>query len=173
MLTDKKILTYGNIAMKLASHRQKKQKIVFATGCFDIMHFGHIIFLNYAKKQGDVLVIGLGSDKTIKKLKGPARPILNEKLRSRMLAALQIVDYVIINKEKLVNYNIDFSVLISKIKPDIFIVPSTDKKLDYKKVLVEKSGGKLKTCRRLPPNHLKGGISSSKILEEICKQSIN
>jgi len=139
------------------------------TGCFDIMHFGHVIFLNYTKKQGDILIIGLGSDKTLRKLKGPDRPILNEKLRSRMLAALELVDYVVINKEKLVNYNIDFSALIAKIKPDIFVVPITDKKLDYKKKLVEQYGGRLKPCRRLPPNHLKDGISSTEILEKICK----
>jgi len=169
MLTDKKILNYDNIARKLASHRKKGEKIVFVTGCFDIMHFGHVIFLNYTKKQGDILIIGLGSDKTLRKLKGPDRPILNEKLRSRMLAALELVDYVVINKEKLVNYNIDFSALIAKIKPDIFVVPITDKKLDYKKNLVEKYGGRLKPCRRLPPNHLKDGISSTEILEKICK----
>jgi len=55
------------------------------TGCFDIMHFGHVIFLNYTKKQGDILIIGLGSDKTLRKLKGPERPILNEKLRSQFV----------------------------------------------------------------------------------------
>lgn len=169
MHTDKKILNYGNVARKLASHRQKNKKIVFVTGCFDIMHFGHVVFLNYAKAQGDILIIGLGSDKTIKKLKGPKRPILNEKLRSRMLAALEIIDYVVISKEKLINYNIDFSMLIAKIKPDIFVVPITDKKLDYKKKLVEKYGGKLKTCKRLPPNHLKGGIFSTDILDKIIK----
>jgi len=169
MQTDKKILNYNNVSRKLASHKRREERIVFVTGCFDIMHFGHVIFLNYAKKQGDVLVVGVGSDKTIKKLKGPSRPILNEKLRSRMLAALQIVDYVIISKEKLINYNIDHSILISKVKPDIYVVPITDKKLDYKKALVEKYGGKLKTCRRIPPNHLRGGVSSSKILEIIKK----
>ncbi|MFH1392447.1 MAG: adenylyltransferase/cytidyltransferase family protein [bacterium] len=173
MLTDKKIKSYQEIVRISARLKKQNKKIVFVTGCFDIMHFGHIIFLNYAKKQGDVLVIGLGSDKTIKKLKGPIRPILNEKLRSRMLAAIEIVDYVIISKEKLINYNIDFSVLIAKIKPDVFVVPITDKKLDYKKSLVGKYNGKLKTCRRLPPEHLRGGISSSKILEEICKKSID
>lgn len=167
MQTDRKIKNYREIAKIAASLKRQNNKIVFATGCFDIMHFGHVIFLNYAKKQGDVLIIGLGNDKTVKKLKGENRPIMNEKLRSRMLAALQIVDYVIINKERLVNYNIDFSVLISKIKPDIFIVPSTDKKLDYKRKLVERYGGKLKTCKRLPPEHLRGGISSSKILEKL------
>jgi len=167
MLTDKKIKSCQEIAKISARLKKQNKKIVFVTGCFDIMHFGHVVFLNYAKKQGDALVIGLGSDKTIKKLKGPGRPILNEKLRSRMLAALQVVDYVIISKEKLINYNIDFSILISKIKPDIFVVPVTDKKLDYKKSLVEKYGGKIKTCRRLPPNHLKGGVSSTGILDKV------
>lgn len=166
MSTDKKILNYQNISRKLASHRRRKEKIVFVTGCFDIMHLGHIIFLNYAKRQGNILVVGLGSDKSVKSLK-PDRPIFNQKFRSRVLASLETVDYVVINREKLVNYNIDFSILISKIKPDIFVVPLTDKKLNYKRKLVEKYDGKIKTCHRLPPNHLKGGISSTKILEKL------
>jgi len=169
MFTDKKILNYDNVVKKLTPYRKQSEKIVFVTGCFDIIHFGHVVFLNYAKKQADILIVGLGSDKTIKKLKGPSRPILNEKLRSRMLAALELVDYVVINKEKLINYNIDFSVLISKIKPDVFVVPAADKKLAYKKELIEKYGGRLKTCHRLPPEHLKGGISSTDIWNKIIK----
>lgn len=164
MFTDRKILNYGNIARKLASHRRRKEKIVFVTGCFDILHLGHIIFLNYAQKQGDILVVSIGGDRIVKKLK-PGRPIFNERFRVRMLAALEVVDYVIISKEKLINYNIDFSILISKVKPDTFVVPMTDKKLDYKRELVEKYGGVLKTCHRLPPEHLKGGVSSSKIIK--------
>ena len=169
MKTDKKILDYNNIAKRISLHKKQGKKVVFVTGCFDIMHFGHIIFLNYAKKQGDILVVGLGSNKTIRKLKGPRRPIITEKLRVRILAALELVDYVVINKEKLINYNIDFSILISKIKPDVFVVPETDKKLDYKKNLVEKFGGKLKIFKRLAKDSLAGGLSSTKILELIDK----
>ena len=169
MITDRKVLTYGGIVRKLASHRKKKEKIVFVTGCFDVMHLGHVAFLNDAKKLGDVVVVGLGSDKTLRELKGKGRPVLHVKLRSRMLAALQLVDYVIVNDEDIVNYNIDFSILISKVRPDIFLVPTTDKKLSFKKELVEKHGGKLVTRFRRPPEHLGGGLSSTNILKKIMK----
>jgi len=175
MRTDKKILNLNqpgypkNISKIISQHKKNSQKIVMVTGCFDLLHCGHLIFLNFAKKQGNILIIGLGADSTIKKLKGKNRPIMNQKLRARVIAGLEIVDYVIINKEKLVNYNIDFSCLVAKIKPDVFVVPRIDKKLNYKKKLIEKYGGRLIACRRLPPNHLKGGISSTQILEKIKK----
>jgi len=165
--TDKKILNYQNAARKIARHKKQGQKIVLVTGCFDIIHLGHLLFFNDAKKCGDILVIGIGSDQTIKQLKGQSRPVMNERLRSRLLAAFTVIDYVIINKEPCLNYNIDHSILMSKIKPDIYVVPSTDKKLADKKALAAKYGGRLKTCRRLPPNHLKGGISSTQLLDKI------
>ena len=169
MISDKKILNYKNIARKINKLKKNNKKIVFVTGCFDILHLGHVIFLEYAKSQGDVLVVGVGSDKTVRFLKGKSRPILNEKIRSRLLAALELVNFVIINKEKIIHQNIDHSILVSKIKPNIYVVPSTDLQLEQKKKLIEKNGGKLITCRRLPPNKLKGGISSTKILRAFEK----
>lgn len=169
MKTDDKILTYNNVAAKIANHKRKGQKIAFVSGCFDVLHIGHIIFLDFAKKQADILVVGVGSDATLRKLKGKGRPVIPEKSRARTLASLEVVDYVVINKEKLLNYNIDHSILISKVKPDLYIVPATDKKLLFKKEMVERNGGKLKTCRRVPPRDIKGGVSSTGIIEKLNK----
>jgi len=140
---------------------------VLVTGCFDVLHLGHIIFLNYAKQQGDILVVGIGSDKTIRELKGPKRPVNPETFRARQMAALEVVDYVVINHEPLQHGNIDHSVLVSILKPATYVVPETDGNLSGKKALVEKYGGVLKSCKRLPPNHLKGGVSSTDILHKI------
>lgn len=163
MKTDQKILNYQQVGSIGGS------KKVLVTGCFDILHLGHIIFLEYAKKQGKVLIVGIGSDKTIRKLKGKNRPILSEKIRARTVAALDIVDFVVINKEPLKNGNIDHTILVSKLKPKIYVVPVTDRNLAGKHALVEQYGGKVKTCHRLPPNHLKGGISSTEILKKLCQ----
>jgi len=88
-------------------------------------------------------------------------------LRSRLLAGLEIVDYVVICQEPLVNYNMDHKQLIEILKPDIYIVPVTDKKLEYKKKLIKSIDGRLITCHRNPPNKIKGGISTTKILNNI------
>ena len=85
------------IAEKL---KQKGKKIVTCNGCFDILHAGHIKFLTEAKAQGDILIVGLNSDSSVKQNKGPKRPINNENDRATVLAALEMVDYVTIFNEK-------------------------------------------------------------------------
>ena len=93
----------------------KDKKIVFTNGCFDILHFGHIKYLEKAKKLGDILVVGLNSDKSVKRLKGDSRPINNEFLRACMLASLYFVDYVVIFGE-------DTPLeLIKFLKPDVLV----------------------------------------------------
>lgn len=93
--------------------KNKGKKVVFTNGCFDILHLGHVEYLNEAKAQGDVLIIGLNSDQSVKMLKGPDRPINNEEDRKSMLLNLRAVDCVQIFNEqtpleiiKLINPNI-------------------------------------------------------------------
>lgn len=95
----------------LASNKHKK--IVFTNGCFDILHLGHVEYLNEAKAQGDVLIIGLNSDASVRKLKGENRPINNENDRAKMLLNLKAVDCVQVFTEdtpleiiKLINPNV-------------------------------------------------------------------
>lgn len=73
-----------------------RQKIVFTNGCFDVLHYGHVRYLLEAKKLGDILVVGLNSDESVRRLKGPTRPVNGEKERAFVLAALACIDYVVI-----------------------------------------------------------------------------
>lgn len=94
---EKKIVT-RNDWEKLKNHFQSK-KIVFTNGCFDILHLGHVHYLSAAKDLGDILVIGLNSDDSVKRLKGENRPINTQYARALLLAALQFVDFVIVFDE--------------------------------------------------------------------------
>ena len=76
-----------------------QQKIVFTNGCFDVLHFGHVHYLLEAKKLGDILVVGLNSDDSVRRLKGPTRPINGEKERAFVLASLACVDYITLFEE--------------------------------------------------------------------------
>lgn len=104
----------GKIVEELRENYRNK-KIVFTNGCFDILHTGHIRYLQETAKQGDVLVVGLNSDSSVRRLKGPERPINNEQDRAELLCALEFVDYVIIFEED-TPYE-----LIKKIQPDVLV----------------------------------------------------
>jgi D-beta-D-heptose 7-phosphate kinase/D-beta-D-heptose 1-phosphate adenosyltransferase len=100
---------------ELTWHRRSKNIIVFTNGCFDVIHRGHIEYLEFCKAQGDVVVVGLNSDKSVKTIKGPERPINNQHDRAAVLAALEVVDYITVFDEP------DPLNLIKKIKPDILV----------------------------------------------------
>lgn len=91
------------------------RKIVFTNGCFDILHCGHVTYLAKAKQLGDVLVIGLNSDASVRRLKGPTRPVNDQKARALLLAALEMVDYVVVFEED-TPYNV-----IAKVQPDVLV----------------------------------------------------
>ena len=95
-MSDSKILTVDQAKVILSSLKKEGKKIGFTNGCFDLLHLGHLSSLKQAKKYCDILVVGVNSDASIKRYKGPDRPIQNEETRSNILAALEIVDYVII-----------------------------------------------------------------------------
>lgn len=100
---------------ELAWHRKQNAKIVFTNGCFDVMHRGHIEFLKFCKLQGDIVVVGLNSDSSVKSIKGPERPINNQYDRTAVLAALGTVDYITLFDEP------DPLKLIKKVKPDVLV----------------------------------------------------
>lgn len=85
--------------MRLEEHRQRGERIVLANGCFDVLHVGHARYLTGAKREGDVLVVAVNSDASVKELKGEGRPILPEKARAELVAAFAAVDYVVIFSE--------------------------------------------------------------------------
>ncbi len=93
---EKKLIEFEELRALVEDYKKKKKKIVWTNGCFDILHTGHVDYLKKAKKLGDVLVVGLDSDDSIKKLKGLGRPINSESDRAEILSSLEFVDYVII-----------------------------------------------------------------------------
>lgn len=108
-----KICDLAQLKQKVAAWRQAKQKIVFTNGCFDLLHAGHVTYLEAAKKRGDKLILGLNTDRSVSALKGPTRPVVNENDRARVLAALASVDAVILFDE-------DTPLkLINTLKPDV------------------------------------------------------
>jgi D-beta-D-heptose 7-phosphate kinase/D-beta-D-heptose 1-phosphate adenosyltransferase len=100
---------------ELAWHRRQNETIVFTNGCFDVVHRGHIEFLKFCKAQGNILVVGLNSDSSVKIIKGPTRPINNQYDRAAVLAALETVDYITVFKEP------DPLNLIKEVRPDILV----------------------------------------------------
>lgn len=95
-MIEEKIISRTALKKILDDLKEKGKRIVFTNGCFDILHYGHVKYLEDARRQGDVLVVGLNSDKSVKKIKGQNRPIVNQNDRSRILAALESVDFVVI-----------------------------------------------------------------------------
>lgn len=110
MLIDRK-----KIAETCAEIRNTGKKIVFTNGCFDILHVGHVRYLSAAKKLGDILIVGLNTDASVKILKGESRPINNEKDRAEILLGLKAVDYVVLFGERTAED------LVAQVKPDIYV----------------------------------------------------
>jgi len=110
-----KVRPTDSMVNELAWHRKQKETIVFTNGCFDVVHRGHIEFLKFCKSHGDIVVVGLNSDRSTKAIKGPSRPINNQHDRAAVLAALETVDYITIFDEP------DPLNLIEKVKPDILV----------------------------------------------------
>lgn len=131
----------------------KTNRIVLACGCFDILHSGHIDLLQKAKKLGKTLIVGINSDKSIRKLKGPDRPYFNQAFRKQQLLALKCVDKVIIFNES------NPARLIERIKPNIF-VKGNDYKLDNLAELssLQKVKCKVKFIKKI------GNISTTNLL---------
>jgi rfaE bifunctional protein nucleotidyltransferase chain/domain len=118
-----KIVTRESLRDKLAEHKQRGQRIVFANGCFDALHVGHVRYLNGARREGDILVVGVNADSSVCALKGPGRPILDENARALLVAALRAVDYVILFSEPSVE------LLLETLRPDVH-AKGTDYTLD-------------------------------------------
>ncbi len=93
--------------------RQGGQRVVFANGCFDLLHVGHVRYLEGARQQGDVLVVGVNSDRSVRQLKGAERPLLPEEARAELLAAMEAVDYVVIFD------NTTAEKILRDLKPDV------------------------------------------------------
>jgi rfaE bifunctional protein nucleotidyltransferase chain/domain len=149
----KKIRSLKAIVAKLKS---RGKKVVFTNGCFDILHVGHIRYLTEAKKKGDVLIVGLNTDRSVRAIKGDKRPIVREAERAEVMAALEFVNYVILFDEP------DPLRLIEELKPNVLV-----KGADWAKSrivgaeAVERAGGRVVRVRLVP------GASSTNVIEKI------
>ncbi|MFM7852461.1 MAG: D-glycero-beta-D-manno-heptose 1-phosphate adenylyltransferase [Flammeovirgaceae bacterium] len=143
------------------SWQAKGEKVVFTNGCFDLLHLGHVDYLEKARGLGDKLVIGLNSDDSVSRFKGPDRPLQDQNSRARILASLQFVDLVVFFNE-----DTPFN-LISALTPNVLVKGS-----DYLAEsivgadVVKKAGGVVKTIDFVP------GYSTTRIVEKI-KRTIN
>lgn len=157
----KQLLTINQAAKLAKSLKADGSKIVLAGGCFDILHLGHVTFLEKAKACGDALIILLESDQSIKKMKGNSRPINPQAHRARLLASLKMVDYVILLPE-MKGDNAAYDKLILKIRPDIIAITKGDRGIDHKTRQAVLVGAQLLEVTESLPEH-----STTKILEVI------
>ena len=157
-----RLLSEKELSLTVSRLRANNKHIVFTNGCFDILHIGHIFLLQKAKSFGDVLIVGLNSDESVRRLKGEKRPLISEKERALVLSALDCVDYVVL-------FSDDTPLrLINEIKPDV-LVKGGDYKLDevvgYKEV--EAYGGRVE----LVP--IFQGFSTTQLIEKIINKYNN
>jgi len=151
-----KILTRADLPGRLEQWRAEGKKIVFTNGCFDLLHAGHISYLTDAASLGDVLILGLNSDASVQRLKGPDRPINDDKTRSTALAGMFFIDAVVFFDE-------DTPLeLIAMVRPDV-LVKGGDYQIDQIVGATEtlEQGGNVQVLTFLP------GYSSTAIIEKI------
>jgi D-beta-D-heptose 7-phosphate kinase/D-beta-D-heptose 1-phosphate adenosyltransferase len=152
----KKVVARRTLKRKVDSLKQAGKRVVFTNGCFDLLHVGHVHCLEGARRRGDCLVVGINSDASMQKMKGPRRPIVPEKERAEVLAAVACVDWVTIFEEP------DPLALISLLLPDVLV-----KGADWKEEeiigadLVRGAGGKVVRI------NLKLGLSTTRLIERI------
>jgi D-beta-D-heptose 7-phosphate kinase/D-beta-D-heptose 1-phosphate adenosyltransferase len=139
--------------------KAKRKRIVFTNGCFDLLHVGHIRYLEEAKALGDILVVGINSDRSVRNIKGPLRPILPEEERAEILSGLGCVDYITIFDEA------DPLKLISSLQPHILVKGGDwTKETTVGKEVVERSGGEVIILPFVQ------GASTSNLIEAILER---
>jgi rfaE bifunctional protein nucleotidyltransferase chain/domain len=151
-----KLKTVGELSEIAAQARAKRKIVVFTNGCFDLLHRGHVHMLREAKAQGDLLIVAMNSDSSVKAIKGPSRPIMPEIDRVELIAAMEMVDYVVVYDEP------DPYDLIAAIKPNVLAKGgdwSPDKIIGAD--IVERHGGRVAVIPYLE------GFSTTEIIERI------
>lgn len=151
-----KLKSLSEVAEIAAQARQKGQSVVFTNGCFDLLHRGHVHILREARASGDLLIVGINSDTSVRSIKGPLRPILPQTDRIELIAAMEMVDYVVLFDEP------DPYRVIAAIKPNVLAKGgdwSAEKIVGAD--IVEQNGGRVAVIPYLP------GFSTTEIIERI------
>ncbi|HJT19836.1 MAG TPA: D-glycero-beta-D-manno-heptose 1-phosphate adenylyltransferase [Nitrospira sp.] len=157
----KKLMSAERLLPILDDARRDKKRIVFTNGCFDLLHIGHTRYLEAAKSLGDILIVGVNSDESVRRLdKAPDRPIVPEAQRAEVVASLGCVDYVVIFREP------DPLRLITTLQPDVLVKGGdwTPDRIVGRDV-VERRGGVVKTIPLVP------GMSTTSLIQRIRSQS--
>ena len=153
------ILEEKKLEAWLQDFRQTMDKLVFTNGCFDILHAGHVDYLQNARQLGDALLVGLNNDESVRKLKGDSRPIVDERARAMVLAALEAVDAVVLFKEETPGR------LIDQVQPDVLVKGGdylAEEIVGYQTVIA--TGGTVKVLPFLE------GHSTTNIIKKIKEQ---
>jgi D-beta-D-heptose 7-phosphate kinase/D-beta-D-heptose 1-phosphate adenosyltransferase len=151
-----KLKTLAELQTIRAEAGRQGRSVVFTNGCFDLLHRGHVHMLREAKARGDVLIVAINSDRSVRSIKGPRRPVLPEDDRVELIAAMEMVDYVVLFDEP------DPYALIAALTPDVLVKGgdwSADKIIGAD--LVEQKGGRVEVVPYLR------GFSTSEIIERI------
>lgn len=158
-MTPNKIYQRNELAAILQQLRTDGKVVVTTNGCFDVLHLGHLRYLQVARQQGDVLVVGVNSDSSVRELKGESRPLIPDVERAEMLGGLECVDYVVIFPE------LTPIELLAELKPNIH-VKGGDYKLEQliERDVVEENGGKVVVGLNVP------GKSTTNLIEVICER---
>lgn len=159
-----KVLKAEELSLIKSQHPGKK--IVFCTGCYDILQSGHAVFFNQCKEQGDILVVGVGRDEVITQLKGPGRPVNPENNRVYLVASLLDVDYAVLNDSVILPGKIDFKNILEQLKPDVFILNDDDSGVELKKEICDKIGIEIAFVKREVPEELEP-TSTTRIIDKI------
>lgn len=159
MQISSKIIKLEDFLKKLESLRQAGKRIVFTNGCFDILHIGHVRYLQSAKAEGDILVIGLNSDQSVHIIKGEKRPVIGEQQRAEVLASVGFVDYIILFDEP------DPHTLIASIAPDVLVKGADWAEEQIVGADVVKIGGGRVVRVPVVPD-----VSTSQIIEDIIRK---
>jgi cytidyltransferase-like protein len=155
-------------ASQLAGIRNKNKgrKIVFCTGCYDILQSGHAVFFNQCRQFGDILVVGVGRDEVISKLKGPGRPVNPETNRLYLVAAMQDVDYTVLNDQNIFGDKIDFKNILEQLRPDVFVLNDDDSGIEEKRSLCKLTDTRIELVKRIVPPELEP-TSTTRIIDKI------
>lgn len=142
------------------------KKIVFCSGCYDILQSGHAVYFSQCKEFGDVLVVGVGSDSVISRLKGPGRPVNPENNRLYLVAALGDVDYAVLNDEQIEEGKIDYRSVVENLRPDFLVLNDDDSAIPEKSKLCKEYGIQIKLVSRDVPPELVA-TSTTRIIDMI------
>ena len=166
------VITYDDLPKIRALHKEKK--IVFCSGTFDLTHAGHVLFFEDCKRLGDILVVAVGDDVTVREYKGPRRPYQNEHIRLKMVNALKPVDYALLDTPRKVGENEFFSplsLIFDKLKPEYYAINEDGFSVSRVTQLARAFGVEPVILRRTCPREF-GDISTTKLVRSILEDSI-